>query len=453
MPAAAGTKGRHSPAGEPAGLLANAAGVTRRLLSQVAVLRCLADLGNPPRNPPNYMSSEPATFANVSAMEPLMPGTGVLREQAADLMRATARLEAVFHPVTQAGVAGLVQQMNSYYSNLIEGHQTHPVDIEKALNNQLLVEPRQRELQIEARAHVEVQRLIATRLDGGEKLGVCSGDFLRWVHREFCERLPPSFLIVKTTSGKEVPVTPGEFRTGETLVGSHFGPFAASLPRFIQRFEAYAPERHDPLDRIVAWAAAHHRLVWIHPFVDGNGRVARLFTDTYAREIGIGSSGLWSIARGLARQKDAYIARLADADSERRGALDGRGNLSQAALLAFCEFFLTTALDQVHFMAGLFELDTLQERILRFAVRWGDENGMPPSLGGVLREIALRGSVPRGEVAQMLDTSERTASRLIAKLLECRVVESTGHRDPLRLGFSTQTAGYYFPKLYPEGLA
>jgi Fic family protein len=399
------------------------------------------------------MPREPATYRNEAAMEPLMPKDGALREKAAEVLRATARIESALHPVTQAGVASLLQQMNSYYSNLIEGHQTHPVDIEKALNNELLVEPKQRALQIEARAHVEVQRVIGERFAAGEKIRACSSDYLRWLHREFCTRLPPSLLVAKSTSGKVIPVIPGELRTGETQVGEHFGPFASALPRFLQRFEAYAPEKYDPLDRIVAWAASNHRLVWIHPFVDGNGRVARLFTDTYAREIGIASGGLWSIARGLARQKAEYFERLADADSERRNDLDGRGNLSQEALTRFCDFFMTTALDQVQFMARLFDLDTLQDRILRFARRWGDEHGMPETLGPVLREIALRGSVPRSEVTAMLGKSGRTSSRLMAQLLESRIVESQGHRDPLRLAFSAQTAGYYFPKLYPEGLA
>lgn len=382
-----------------------------------------------------------------------MPEAGALREKAADLLRATARLEGALHPLTQAGIAGLVQQMNSYYSNLIEGHQTLPVDIENALNDNLLAEPRQRDLQIEARAHVEVQRLIAARFERGEGVRVCSSEFLQWIHREFCRRLPDSLLHINTTSGKTVPVIPGEWRAGESLVGAHFAPFAASLSRFMQRFEAYLPERHDPLDRIVAWAASHHRLVWIHPFVDGNGRVARLYTDAYAREIKIGASGLWSIARGLARRKEDYMRHLADADSERRGALDGRGNLSQAALHQFCEFFLTIALDQVHFMTGLFDLDPFLDRLTRFAIRWGDENKMPNTLAAALQEIALRGSMSRGEVGMRLGVSERTASRLIAALLAGRVVESDGHRDPLRLAFSTQTAGYYFPKLYPEGLA
>ena len=399
------------------------------------------------------MSEVPAIYDNPSAMEPLLPATGALREKAADLLRRAAGLEGALHPITRAGVAGLVQQMNSYYSNLIEGHHTHPIDIEQALGNHLLVEPRQRELQIEARAHVVVQRLIAARFEAGERIRVASGEFLKWIHGEFCSRLPDSLREAKTTSGKTVTIIPGEFRTDETRIGTHFGPAAGSLPRFMTRFEAYAPEHHDPLDRIVAWAASHHRLVWIHPFLDGNGRVARLFTDAYAREIGIGSSGLWSIARGLARQKEAYLSQLANADSERRGSLDGRGNLSQAALLQFCDYFLSVALDQVSFMAGLLELDGFQDRILRFAARWGDERRMPGTLGPVLVEIALRGSVSRGEVAARFGVSDRTASRLIAKLLEGRVVESSGHRDPLRLGFSTEVTGYYFPKLYPEGLA
>lgn len=146
------------------------------------------------------------------------------------------------------------------------------------------------------------------------------------------------------------------------------------------------------------------------------------------------------------------MVRLADADRQRNGSLDGRGNLSTTALHQFCDFFLTVALDQVQFMAGLLDLDTFQARVIRFADRWGAENKMPAALASVLRELALRGHVPRGEVALMLGASERTASRLIAVLHDRQVVTSDSHRAPLRLSFSVQTAGYYFPRLYPEGL-
>jgi Fic family protein len=50
--------------------------------------------------------------------------------------------------------------MNCYYSNLIEGHDTHPVDIERALKNDYSQDRRKRDLQLEAKAHIAVQRWI-----------------------------------------------------------------------------------------------------------------------------------------------------------------------------------------------------------------------------------------------------------------------------------------------------
>ncbi|WP_407046050.1 Fic family protein [Mesorhizobium abyssinicae] len=69
--------------------------------------------------------------------------------------------------------------------------------------------------------------------------------------------------------------------------------------------------------RIIACAAAHLRLAWIHPFLDGNGRIARLFSYAWLCELNVGSS-LWSVARGLARQVDEYKARLQAADEPPR---------------------------------------------------------------------------------------------------------------------------------------
>ena len=91
-------------------------------------------------------------------------------------------------------------------------------------------------------------------------------------------------------------------------------------------------------ETIIAAAAAHHRLAWIHPFLDGNGRVIRLIS--YATLLDtLDTGGIWSIARGLARNVDAY-AHLANCDLPRRNDLDGRGNLSEEALAEFTRFFL-----------------------------------------------------------------------------------------------------------------
>ena len=62
-----------------------------------------------------------------------------------------------------------------------------------------------------------------------------------------------------------------------------------------------------------AAAAAHHRLLWIHPFLDGNGRVARLMSHAMLLDT-LESGGVWSIARGLARNVAAYKGHLAACD-------------------------------------------------------------------------------------------------------------------------------------------
>ena len=87
-------------------------------------------------------------------------GTAVLENLAFDLAREASELSAQLHPVVRLSVAALVRSMNCYYSNLIEGHHTHPVDIDRAMAGDYSAEPEKRNLQIEARAHIDVQQKI-----------------------------------------------------------------------------------------------------------------------------------------------------------------------------------------------------------------------------------------------------------------------------------------------------
>lgn len=73
--------------------------------------------------------------------------------------------------------------------------------------------------------------------------------------------------------------------------------------------EGYGGKNLTRQRRIMAVVAAHHRLLWVDPFLDGNGRVARLFSYALLCELNVGSS-LWPLARGLARQQSAYKAAL-----------------------------------------------------------------------------------------------------------------------------------------------
>ena len=248
------------------------------------------------------------------------------------LLLFTSALTGQIHGRVRDAVGDLVRSMNCYYSNLIEGHDTHPRDIERALTDGYSKEPRRRELQIEARAHIDLQRAI----DAGEDPGIAptAVHYLQWLHGEFYSRLPETLLNVENPdTGKRIRIVPGGFRTSGVIVGRHIPPGADELPSFLRRFEeAYAPERLSRAHRILSVAASHHRLLWIHPFFDGNGRVARLMSHAMLLRCGVGSS-LWSAARGLARNAERYKAALARVDDHRQGELDGRGALSKSGRL------------------------------------------------------------------------------------------------------------------------
>jgi len=392
-------------------------------------------------------------YDHQAAMEPVFPSSaGQLRETAATLVQTSAKLGGALHPVTRRSVVELVRQMNSYYSNLIEGHNTHPSEIEKALHKDYSKDPVKRALQLESQAHIEVQQLIEDRLRAKD-VSICAAAFLCWIHKEFYDRLPDELRVVTTKSGKKERVEPGQLRTCEVEVGAHVAPTFRSLKNFLARFEAaYDLSVLDPLDRIIAAGAAHHRLAWIHPFLDGNGRVVRLFTHAYFIKAGLEGHGLWTVSRGFARRRDEYLAALTGADRQCENDLDGRGNLSARGLEQFCTFFLKTALDQVEFMSGLLELDTVLKRIAHYAERWAVEEGTPVEARHVLCEVLLRGEVARGDVARLTGKPERTARRILARLLDAGLVISDTAKGPIRAGFPARCVGYYFPRLYPEGV-
>lgn len=274
--------------------------------------------------------------------------------------------------------------------------------------------------------------------------------FIEWTHREFCRRLPESLLVVVNPDSRErIPVAPGQMRSRIVAVGRHVAPAAEDLPVFMERFEeAYDAIRLTKPRQVIAVAAAHHRFLWIHPFLDGNGRVARLMSHALLLDIGIGSA-LWSVSRGLARSSGEYKRLLMAADEPRRNDLDGRGALSHEALIDFCRFFLETCLDQVRYMRELLDPSELQRRMELYVRDEESAERLPKRSYAVLREALLAGDLERGRIPQLIDTSERTARRVISALIDKRLLVTRSHKAPLRLGFPIDVVERWFPKLYP----
>ncbi len=300
----------------------------------------------------------------VGKMEPLLFDEGsrhrsVLIELVVELVKCSAELRSSLSKGLLQAVADVVQTMNSYYSNLIESHDIHPVDIERGLSKNFSDNKEQKNLQLLATAHVVVQKWIDCGGLTGQSTtvkGICE------VHRRFVEMVP--FEMIGKGLNNEIEqfqVVPGELRKTDVQVGSHISIRPGAVPRFLERFEG-AYSQLNTTETILHCAAAHHRLLWIHPFGDGNGRVARLISHAMLLE-SLETEGVWSIARGLARRESEYKSLLANCDLKRRNDLDGRGNLSEEALAEFTVFFLKTCIDQVQFMKGLLQPEKLLNRI------------------------------------------------------------------------------------------
>lgn len=397
------------------------------------------------------MKNDPERAEDPATMEPLRLSEGSrhrtrLVDLALELAQRSEGLRRSLPEGVCRALADLVREMNCYYSNLIEGHHTHPVDIERALAGDYSNDPEQRDLQLEAEAHIAVQRWID---EGGLSQPATSVAAIREIHRRFTELLPDSLRWVEDPeTGERARVEPGRLRERDVKVGGHLAVGPSALPRFLERFEqAYG--RLGKSETLLAAPAAHHRLLWIHPFLDGNGRVARLMSYATLRTT-LDTGGIWSIARGLARNARRYKGHLAECDMPRRNDLDGRGSLSEESLAEFTRFFLETCIDQVDFMESLVQPERLRQRILLWTHEEIRLKRLPAKSDNVLEAVLYRGSLPRGELPELLGTGERQARRIASSLLERGVLEAETSRAPLRLAFPATLAERWLPGLFPE---
>lgn len=398
-------------------------------------------------------------YKTPNAMEPLFPDGEIrlLEKLAIELIEKSNKLEGTMNPFTRKAVSDFLRPMNSYYSNLIEGHDTHPIDIAKALKNDYSSDKIKRDLQLEALAHIQLHKALTEEITSSEsELIPTTSDFLKRLHFRFYEHLPEEFKLVKSIENIEKHVIPGEYRNDEVKVGRHIAPFSGSIELFMERFETfYNPkniENSSKIKRIISIAASHHRLAWIHPFLDGNGRVVRLYSDACFLYEKLDAVGLWSISRGLARRNTDYKAKLANADLRRYNDYDGRGNLSNKMLVEFCVFFLETSIDQVNYMYEVLDIEHMLSRINGFVDLMVVRKKLRPEARYILEDLFLKGKITKTDVERITNLSEKTAKIITDSLEQLELVRKTKEsiHVTFHVNYPVNLSPFFFPGIYPS---
>ena len=398
-------------------------------------------------------------MVDTGVFQPLYPEERVL----APLLELASQLIAECHRLGgQAGeplVRALrpkLRAMNSYYTNKIEGQHTKPAAIERALRKQFDADVALARKQRLAIVHMEVEEQLEQSLVGRPARDLFASALVREIHRLLYGKLPEADRI--TDEGKQI--VPGEYRDDDVQAGQHLAPprkdVEGLLEGWAERYRALAGTEA----LLIGTACSHHRLTWIHPFLDGNGRTARLHSYLVLEKMGL-THGLWSPMRGMARTQDQYYARLHNADLPRRNDLDGRGQLSQEELVEFTRYFLEICLDQVRFMSQRLDLTTLKDRIRALLI---DLESKPWQIGSerslvkmdaleALHYVAMAGPIERSRFVALTGLGERTGRRVMASLLDFGVLTADSPRAPLTFAVPLRSLRFLFPNLWPEAEA
>ncbi len=330
-----------------------------------------------------------------------------------------------FVPASSGHGRGAVRSrplMNCYYSNLIEGHDTLPSKSNRRSQRTIVT--------------TKNARIFSLRL---RRISPPNAGLMKGRSQGAPPRLVPlskpttglKARFLRLTMGHELKnetaraSNPRRDATFDVQVGRHVPVSPGAIARFMRRWEiAYG--KLNKFDTVLQAAAAHHRLVWIHPFADGNGRVPLFLCHALG---GLNSGGIWSIARGLSRSEKAYEGHLAACDLPRRNDLDGRGSLSEETLAEFTTFFLDVCLDQVQFMTKLMQPNALRKRIMDWAKEEERLGGLLPHSTRVLAHILTHRELERKDVIEVVGFDGRKARRVTA-LLHKRGIITAPRTEP-----------------------
>ena len=197
---------------------------------------------------------------------------------AEEIVIKSAKIEGSHNKIILTSIKNMLRNVNSYYSNQIESEGTHPVDIEKAMRKEYSSNEKKKRLQMLSIAHIKVQEEIEN--DVNLDINPITKEYIKKVHNLFYSKeAMDSFCKIELKNKNQeliryVDMLPGEIRTTDVEVGKHLAPKYEEVDYLLNMFETLykLPKYKTKSEKLIYALSSHHRLVWIHPFLDGNGR-------------------------------------------------------------------------------------------------------------------------------------------------------------------------------------
>lgn len=240
--------------------------------------------------------------------------------------------------------------------------------------------------------------------------------------------------IVVNDLAREGDARVGGWRTVPVhIAGSdHVAPQPSDIDEYMQELVAFIAEEHNTQYDLIKDAIVHHRFVWIHPFGNGNGRVARLLTYAMMAKQGfIDSSGLRTLnpTAVFGSNREEYYDHLSRADS-----------LDDEDVLAWAEFMLGGVQEDLRSIGKLQDADFVREQILIPAYRAAFEAGrITDQQLKMLQIVIAKDRVKAGDFAKIITGSHAARSQAVRKLVDARLLRATGRFYSLRLSPNSVT--------------
>lgn len=185
------------------------------------------------------------------------------------LKRIDEKLELIQsqRPLPGSLVRKLKEQFSiemTYNSNAIEGNRLTLKETFLVINEGITVKGRSLKDHLEAKNHHEAIHYLYDLIEH-EKRQTVSEQLIRSLQQ----------LVIKDIEDQEA----GKYRKGNVMItgSSHRPPEAYEVPKLMEELVVWVRKNANKIHPVELAALAHHRLVHIHPFADGNGRTARLF--------------------------------------------------------------------------------------------------------------------------------------------------------------------------------